>query len=108
MEGSRTDLLECVRARLLAAFPRARRLILFGSRARGDAAPDSDVDLLLVAVTDLPAAERGQRARLALRGLPVGFDILVVTPEEFERLRGWRSTVVSRAVREGKVLHEAA
>jgi predicted nucleotidyltransferase len=40
--------LEAVTAALAAVEPRRKRLVLFGSRARGDARPDSDIDVLVV------------------------------------------------------------
>jgi len=39
----------------VVAYFRPRRVILFGSRARGEAGPDSDVDLLVVVDDDTPA-----------------------------------------------------
>jgi predicted nucleotidyltransferase len=94
--------------RILAVFPRAERVVLFGSRARGTARPDSDVDLLVVVPTSLSRAERGAQVRLALRDFHVGFDIIVLTPEEWSRLRTWTSTVVAQADSDGQVLHAAA
>jgi len=94
--------------RVLEVFPNAERVLLFGSRATGRFAPDSDHDLLVVASTDLPPARRGAAVRLGLRGLHGAFDVLVVTPEEYERLVRWKSTVVYRVSQEGTVLHEAA
>lgn len=99
---------EEITRRLLDAFPTAQRIILFGSRARETHDPQSDFDLLLVAPTDLAPAARAARARGALRDIRASFDIVVVTPEEFDRLRSWKSSVVARASREGRVLHEAA
>jgi predicted nucleotidyltransferase len=81
------------------------RVILFGSHARGDAGPDSDVDLLVI----MPVAGSKRELRLdiraALRGIPVPKDILVSTPEEFERRRGIVGTIEWPASREGKVLY---
>ena len=94
--------------RVLRVFPNADRVLLFGSRATGRAAPDSDYDLLVVASTDLTPARRGAALRLGLRGLSGSFDVLVVTPEEYARLVTWKSSVVYRAAHEGTVLHEAA
>ena len=85
-----------------------RRIILFGSRARGDAREDSDVDLLVIADTELPPDERSFRAHKAVRDLGLATDILVVTPGEVERLRTWMSSIVAVALREGRTIHEAA
>ena len=103
-----TPSLEEITRCLLKAFPDARRIILFGSRARDSHDPESDFDLLIVAATALSPTERGTRARMALRGIHAPFDIVVVTPEEFDRLRKWKSTVVAHADRSGKIIHEAA
>lgn len=100
--------IEDVTSRVLATFPEARRVILFGSRARQRAAPDSDFDLLIVTPTTLRPAARGALLRKALSDLEGSFDLLVVTPDEFEQLRGFRSGIVARAVAEGTTLHAAA
>lgn len=80
------------------------RIILFGSRGRGDAGPDSDVDLLVV----MPAARKREKAveiGVALHDIPVSKDIIVTTPEDYE----WRKEVIGTiewpATREGKVLY---
>ncbi|MBF0181942.1 MAG: nucleotidyltransferase domain-containing protein [Magnetococcales bacterium] len=85
------------------------RIILFGSHARGDARPDSDVDLLVI--EDEPFGPNRSRfreiARLerAMGTIPVATDILVYSLEEVERLKSSANHVVGRALREGKVLH---
>ncbi len=82
------------------------RIILFGSRARGEAGPHSDVDLLVV----LPhVADKRQAAiamRQALADLPVCKDIIVTTPEEIARRGQLVGTVLRWALREGKVVYE--
>ena len=85
------------------------RIILFGSHARGNAGPDSDVDLLVVM-----RGVEGRRRKtataidMALMGIELPTDILVVTPEDVERGRRQISTVIYPALREGKVLYDAA
>ena len=63
-------------------------IIIFGSRARGDAHPDSDVDLLVVETEPFSPqrSRRKEAARLymALRGLAVSKDIFLYSREEFE------------------------
>jgi len=82
------------------------RLVLFGSHARGNAEPESDVDLLVV----LPQVSDKRRAaveiRRALADFPVCKDIIVTTPEEIARRGDLVGTVLRPALREGKVLIE--
>ncbi len=105
--------LEAVKAALAGVQPRPGRVLLFGSRARGDARPDSDLDLLVVMPqATLTPQERQQALRLlraALRplSLPVGVDLVVVGEEDAQRLAGSRWHVVARALREGKELNVA-
>lgn len=94
--------------RVLAAYPATRKVVLFGSRASGEHTPDSDYDLLVVVETDLPPAHRAAKLRLALRGLDASFDLLVMTPEEFEATVHWKSSIAHVAARNGRLLHDAA
>lgn len=84
-------------------------IILFGSRARGDARPDSDVDLLVVESEPFSPqrSRRKEAARLhmALRGLALSKDILLYSRDEFNHWKNSLNHVVGRAHREGRVLH---
>lgn len=86
------------------------QIYLFGSRARGDARPDSDMDLLIVepGPFDETRSRREELGRLwrALGGIPVSKDLLLYTPEEVEHCRGGRNHVIARALREGRLLYE--
>ena len=86
------------------------RVILFGSRARGTAGPDSDADLLIVQAEPEavhPSRWRElQRIRAAVRDIPVAKDLLLYRPHEFNHWRDSLNHVVGRAVREGIVLYE--
>ena len=83
-----------------------RRVVLFGSRARGTATADSDVDLLIV--LDRVADKRGVaiEIRRALSDLPVCKDIIVTTPDEIARRGDLTGSVLRPALREGKVIYE--
>ena len=82
------------------------RIMLFGSRARGTARPDSHVDLLVV----LPEVSDKRRVtveilrRLNGFGLPKG--VVVTTPEEIARRGHLVGTVLLPALEEGRVLYE--
>jgi len=82
------------------------RIILFGSWARGDARPDSDIDLLVV----LPHVENKRRAAVeilrALNGLPLSKDVVVTTPEEIAARGNVIGDVLRPALREGRVVYE--
>lgn len=84
---------------------RPDKIILFGSAARGDARPDSDIDLLVV----LPECENRKAATIsvmkALADLPIGKDIVVTTAEELETRGKLASTVLYPALHEGKVVY---
>lgn len=92
---------------LLDAAPGAR-VILFGSHARGEARPDSDLDFLVI---EPEVKDRmGEMARLAtvLAPLRIPTDVLVVSSERFEYWKDTPNTVYNRAVREGKVYEQVA
>jgi len=84
----------------------AERVVLFGSYAQGDATEDSDVDLLVVADTGLPARERYAAVRRLLADYPAAFDIVVKTPEEYARCRSVVNHIVYFADKYGRILHE--
>ena len=84
------------------------RIYLFGSRARGDAGPESDVDLLVV--MPIVGTKRSQRIeiRMALHDVRIPKDIAVVTPEEYARYHKIPGTLPRIAEMEGKLLYERA
>jgi len=84
------------------------KIILFGSQARGQGGPDSDADLLIVMQVDGSKREQAVQIDLALEGIPIPIDLVVVTPEEVEKYRDVIGTIIREAVREGKVLYERA
>ena len=82
------------------------RIILFGSHARGDASPDSDVDLLVVLSQVDDKRKAAIEIRRALSGFPVFKDVIVTTPDEINRRGDLVGTVLRPALREGKVIYE--
>ena len=84
------------------------KIYLFGSHARGDAGPDSDVDILVVMDVNGCKRDKQVEIRFALHDIRGAKDIIVVTPEEFDRRRDIVGTIVRPAVREGKLLYARA
>ncbi len=81
------------------------RIVLFGSAAKGEMGPNSDLDLLVVAPTEhrLKLTDRIYRR---LRGVGEAVDVIVVTPEDVERYGDSYPLVIYPALREGKVVYE--
>ena len=95
---------EAVR-RIVASF-NPERIILFGSFAYGQPTADSDMDLLVVMKTDEKPHKRAVPVRKALKGMGMPKDIIVKTPEEFERFKDIVGTIVYPAAHLGRVIYE--
>jgi len=83
-----------------------RRIVMFGSRAQGAGAPDSDLDLMVEMETALKPVER----RIAVDRLfglrDWAMDVVVCTPEEVRRFRDVVGTLLYTIEREGRVIYE--
>jgi predicted nucleotidyltransferase len=86
---------------------RPTRVVLFGSHARGEASADSDVDLLIVMPLAGGRLATAVEIRKVLRGFGVAKDVVLLTPEEYERKRRIPGTIAWPAEHEGIVLHAA-
>jgi predicted nucleotidyltransferase len=105
MPLSRDNLIrEIVRRIVNTAQP--EKVILFGSRARGDARPNSDYDLLVIQRSDEPRYRRSVPLYVALADLPVEVEVVVYTPQEVEEWRAVPQAFVTTAVREGTTIYE--
>jgi predicted nucleotidyltransferase len=86
------------------------KVILFGSRGRGDERQDSDVDLVVVEAEPFgpKRSRRKEMVRLyhAVAGFPVAADVLVYSCDDVDYWRDSLNHVLARALREGKVLYE--
>ncbi len=83
-----------------------QRVILFGSHARGDATPDSDVDLLVI----MPTKKRTVQQALEIRqrvNHPFPLDLLVRTPRDVCERLAMRDCFLQTILEEGKTLYES-
>ncbi len=103
-DPGRAEITEIVR-RLATRF-QPDRIILFGSHARGTASAGSDADLLVVVPVQGSRRKLATEMELALAGVNMPTDLIVVTPEQLRRDQDRRGTIIHPAVREGIVLYE--
>lgn len=83
------------------------RVYLFGSYARGEAGPDSDLDFLVVVPhSEKTRYERAVEAHRSLRGIHAPADIIVLTRAEWEREIKAPCSLSSTVLREGMALHD--
>jgi predicted nucleotidyltransferase len=99
---SQTVLDEIVRRIVEVAAP--EKIILFGSAARGEMGPNSDVDLLVVK-SGVHRRRLSQAIYMSLLGVGQAVDVVVVTPEDIERFKNSFALVIEPALREGKVIY---
>ena len=81
------------------------QVILFGSYARGDAGPDSDVDLLVVMDVKDSKRKKAVEIGVALHDVAVAKDVFVVRPAEYAWRKKYPGTIERPAYIEGKVLY---
>jgi uncharacterized protein len=85
------------------------KIVLFGSRARGDSTDGSDIDLMVI--DSKPFDEQRSRFKEmgrmwhAIRKFCIPVDILLYSTDEVERWKNSINHVIARALREGKVLY---
>lgn len=90
---------------------RPRKIVLFGSAARGEMGLHSDVDLLVVKDYGKDWRERKRvydSIYRELYGVPVAIDVIVATPDDVQRYRNSHPLVFKPALREGRTVYDAA
>ena len=86
---------------------RPERVILFGSAARGEMGPNSDVDLLVVKRGKFDQGRLTGDIYLSLHGIGQAVDVIVVTPEQVEQQRDKPWLVFAPALREGREVYHS-
>jgi len=108
--GASTFIEQSVLERLVSRIVEAvqpRRIVLFGSAARGQMGPHSDVDLLVVMPDGVHRRQTAQHLYRSLMGLDIAKDIVVVTESDVRQFGDEPSLVIMPALKEGRELYRA-
>jgi predicted nucleotidyltransferase len=81
------------------------KIILFGSAARGESRPNSDLDLLVVKSGLTHRGRLTEAIYMNLIGVGEAVDVVVVTPEDVDRYKDCHALVIKPALREGRVIY---
>ncbi|NQW55116.1 MAG: nucleotidyltransferase domain-containing protein [Rhodospirillales bacterium] len=105
MDANQVGILDRTIARIVETMnPEA--VYLFGSRARGDARPDSDYDLLVIVSDDAPLSSRSLEATARVARDPgVPLDIVPCRRSVFERKRDRVGTLSYSATHQGRLVY---
>jgi len=101
----REELLQEIVRRIVEAV-QPEKIVLFGSAARGEMGPDSDLDFLVITTCE-HRRNTARKIRRQLIGIGVPIDIIVAKPEDIERYGDAIGLIYRPALREGKVLYAA-
>ncbi len=102
---SQEELLRLITERIREAVD-PEKIILFGSRGRGDSRVNSDFDLLVIAESNAPRHRRAAGIYQSLWEIMEPIDVVVYTPAEVEEWREVRQAFVTAAIREGRIIYE--
>lgn len=91
----------------IVAVARPSRIILFGSAARGEMDPQSDLDVLVVVPDGTPRRQLAQRVYRNMIGFPLAVDVVVATESDLVKYGNNFSLVYYPALREGREIYAA-
>ena len=90
--------------RRIVAVAEPEKIVMFGSAARGEMGPHSDVDLLVVR-SGVHRRKLAMAIYKHLAGVGCPVDVIVVTPEDIERYGNSPALIIHPALKEGRVVY---
>ena len=106
INGIADQLLADIIARIVAV-AKPQKIILFGSGARGQLGPSSDLDILVVK-DGVGRRAMAQKIYGKMRGIEIGLDIVVASSEDLLRFKDSETVVIGLALKEGKIIYDEA
>jgi predicted nucleotidyltransferase len=93
-------------ARQIAEAVHPLQIILFGSAARGEMRPDSDLDVLVVMPDGTHRRHTAQQLYRTISGISIPFDLIVATPADLERHKDNIGLIYRTIIEEGRTIYE--
>ena len=93
--------------RRIVQVAKPKRVLLFGSAARGKMKKDSDLDMLVVMGRSVHRRQMAQKINRNLHGLGIAVDIVVVTEDDLKKYGERVGTILRPALKDGRVVYEA-
>jgi len=92
--------------RIVAAV-RPLRIVLFGSAARGEMGPDSDIDVMVIMPDGTHRRHTAEMLHRQFFGIPFGIDVIVTTPSDLEKYSHTAGLIYRTILEEGHELYAA-
>ena len=100
------DILQDVTRRIVeTAHP--KRIVLFGSAARGAMTRDSDLDMLVIMPGPVHRRQTAQKILRQLHGVALPVDIVVVTEEDVKNSEQSGYSIIRPAMKDGRIVYDA-
>ena len=85
---------------------KAEEIVIFGSAATGQMNPDSDIDIAVIVNSANSKRHIAMDIYLALRGIGVPIDIIVITPEEIKKYKDAIGTIIPEIIYNGRTIYK--
>ncbi len=82
------------------------KIILFGSYVKSETKNPNDLDILIVMKSNVPAHKRAAKVKMLFNPSPCPMDVIIYTPEEFNKWRGTANHIITEAIHNGKIVYE--
>ena len=85
---------------------RPLKIILFGSYVKPKNEKPNDLDILIVMKSSIPFYKRVAQVKMLFNPAPFPMDVIIYTPEEFDKWRNTINHIIPEIIHNGKIVYE--